>query len=120
MAVPEHDSSRVRRSLAARIIVRIAAGLAFFGLLLFLPAGSLRFWQAWVYGLTLTLPLCFVIAYFLKKDPDLLERRLLFLIGTPAVLVLRIKDEEKFLVANLPGYGDYCRKTRYRLIPFVW
>lgn len=36
------------------------------------------------------------------------------------VLVLRLLDEEKFLGKNLPGYQQYCEKTRYRLIPFVW
>jgi protein-S-isoprenylcysteine O-methyltransferase Ste14 len=28
--------------------------------------------------------------------------------------------EEKFLAKNLLGYGEYCLKVRYRLIPFVW
>lgn len=35
-------------------------------------------------------------------------------------LVLRIKGEEKMLLCDLPGYKDYCRKTRYRLLPFIW
>lgn len=36
------------------------------------------------------------------------------------VLVLRILDEEKILLVELKGYGDYMQKTRYRLIPGVW
>jgi protein-S-isoprenylcysteine O-methyltransferase Ste14 len=36
------------------------------------------------------------------------------------VLVVRLVEEEKFLAKNLPGYGQYTQKTRYRLIPFVW
>jgi protein-S-isoprenylcysteine O-methyltransferase Ste14 len=36
------------------------------------------------------------------------------------VLVWRLIDEEKFLAANLPGYVEYRKKVRYRLIPFVW
>ena len=35
-------------------------------------------------------------------------------------LVLRILNEEKVLSANLEGYKEYCQKTRYRLIPFIW
>jgi protein-S-isoprenylcysteine O-methyltransferase Ste14 len=35
-------------------------------------------------------------------------------------VVLRIINEEKFLIANLPGYSEYCKKTKYRLIPFIW
>jgi len=43
----------------------------------------------------------------------------------PAVLVivgivLRLLEEEKFLKANLAGYAEYCKKTRFRLIPGVW
>lgn len=40
--------------------------------------------------------------------------------GLVLVVVLRLLDEEKFLLENLSGYSDYRRKVRYRLIPFVW
>ena len=36
------------------------------------------------------------------------------------VLVWRILDEEQLLQRDLPGYGDYMRKVRYRLVPHVW
>jgi len=36
------------------------------------------------------------------------------------VLVLRLLNEEKMLRRELPGYVDYCQRTRYRLIPLVW
>jgi len=32
----------------------------------------------------------------------------------------RLLDEEKFLRANLPGYAEYMRKVRYRLLPHIW
>jgi protein-S-isoprenylcysteine O-methyltransferase Ste14 len=35
-------------------------------------------------------------------------------------LLWRLLDEERFLRKNLPGYTDYTRKVRYRLVPFVW
>ncbi|MBE0650668.1 MAG: isoprenylcysteine carboxylmethyltransferase family protein [Bacteroidales bacterium] len=38
----------------------------------------------------------------------------------PVALVLRILNEEKVLNRDLPGYKEYCQKTKYRLIPFVW
>jgi protein-S-isoprenylcysteine O-methyltransferase Ste14 len=43
----------------------------------------------------------------------------------PAVLlgagvVMRLLDEERFLVTNLSGYADYQRRTRYRLVPGIW
>jgi protein-S-isoprenylcysteine O-methyltransferase Ste14 len=36
------------------------------------------------------------------------------------VIVLRLLNEEKVLQRDLPGYSEYCRRTPYRLIPFVW
>lgn len=36
------------------------------------------------------------------------------------VLIWRLLDEERFLHRNLPGYTEYTRKVRYRLVPFVW
>lgn len=38
----------------------------------------------------------------------------------PLLMVVRIKDEEKLLTAELAGYEEYKRKVRYRMIPFVW
>jgi len=35
-------------------------------------------------------------------------------------LTLRIKGEEQVLRDGLPGYVNYTRKVRYRLIPFIW
>lgn len=36
------------------------------------------------------------------------------------VIVVRLLEEEKFLLANLSGYEAYCQQVRYRLVPFVW
>lgn len=41
-------------------------------------------------------------------------------LGFPAVLVKRIKNEEKVLEEGLCGYREYQKKVRYRLLPFVW
>lgn len=38
----------------------------------------------------------------------------------PLAMVLRILNEEKVLRNELTGYKEYCQKTRYRLIPFIW
>ncbi len=40
--------------------------------------------------------------------------------GIPLALVLRILNEEKVLCRDLPGYTEYCKKTRFRLIPLIW
>jgi len=36
------------------------------------------------------------------------------------LIVWRLLDEEALLSERLPGYRSYCKKTRYRLIPYVW
>ncbi len=209
------------------------AALPVVGAMLFLPAGTFDYWQAWLYLAILFIPVAFVGLYFLKSDPAFLERRfktkekeakqkaivkitaLLFLIGflipgldrrfgwssvpfevavganllvfigyiivflafkensyaartvevekgqkvistgpysvvrhpmyvgflllytaTPIALgsywalplflltipaiIFRILNEEELLRRKLPGYGAYCRKTRYRLLPYAW
>lgn len=35
-------------------------------------------------------------------------------------VVLRLLNEEKILLKELKGYKEYCIKTRYHLIPFIW
>jgi protein-S-isoprenylcysteine O-methyltransferase Ste14 len=61
---------------------------------------------------------------------------LLYLLGTPLLLgsywgllplaailpflIWRLRDEERLLASSLPGYRDYQRSVRRRLIPFVW
>ena len=36
------------------------------------------------------------------------------------IIVFRIRGEEKFLEKELPGYAEYKKKVKYRLIPFIW
>jgi protein-S-isoprenylcysteine O-methyltransferase Ste14 len=226
-------------SLGVRAFCGLALALLVLILLLFLPAGTLRFWQAWAFIAILFVPILCAYACLWKYDPELLERRLeqkeqvgeqkrlmrwgrpVFLaflllpgfdhrlgwsrtllgatpplwltllsqavslsgllfaiwvvrvnrfaartirveseqkvistgpyavvrhpmyaggaflwlfaplamgsyIALPAfalivpLLVFRLLNEEKVLSEQLPGYREYCLRTRYRLIPFVW
>jgi protein-S-isoprenylcysteine O-methyltransferase Ste14 len=50
--------------------------VVFMGLMLFLPAGTFRYWQAWVYLTILGIPMIIVMSYLIKHDPALLERRM--------------------------------------------
>jgi protein-S-isoprenylcysteine O-methyltransferase Ste14 len=43
-----------------------------------------------------------------------------FSIGIDLILLARISVEEKMLREVLPGYTEYTKKTRARLIPCVW
>jgi len=223
------DDAVLRKKIS---LIAIAAP-AVIGLALFVPAGTLDYWQGWAYMGVLLVPAAFVIAHFYKNDPAFLERRfqtkekeakqdlivktgtLIFIIAflipgldhrfgwsdVPAevslaadafvflgysfvvwvfmensyagrtikvekgqkvistgpysivrhpmylgslilylatpfalgsfvavplfllvmpVFIFRILNEEELLRRELPGYKEYCGKTRYRLVPFVW
>lgn len=73
------------------------------GVILFLPAGSLRFWPAWIWWLGISVLMIFMTAYFLKKSPELLARRMKFkekesTRKPPAILKLY------FLAFLIPGF----------------
>jgi len=38
----------------------------------------------------------------------------------PAIIIVRLKDEEDLLTRELPGYDEYKQKVKYRIIPFIW
>jgi protein-S-isoprenylcysteine O-methyltransferase Ste14 len=222
------------RSLGTRLLLRSLIAVIFVAVFLFIPAGSLRYWQGWVFMAILFVPMPIASAYFLKHDPQLVERRMrteekiseqktiirwaqwvifaslvipgldfrfgwsrvpvwltilsqllvfagylitlwvmkensfasrtvqidegqrvistgpyrlvrhpmysggavLMLLFAPLALgswwalpgfvlvipliVLRLLNEEKMLCRDLPGYSDYCLRTRSRLLPLLW
>ena len=63
-------------SLQSRLAVRFVVALPLVWAVLFLPAGSLRFWQGWLYMTLFFSASIFLTIYFLRHDPQLLERRL--------------------------------------------
>ena len=220
-------------ALGTRALLLFLATPVLLGAAFFLPAGTLEYWEAWAYMGVLLVPAALVVAYFLKKDPGFLRRRMrtkekearqksiikasvfifiiaflipgldrrfgwsevpaeivvaadalvflgyvlifltfrensyagrtvvvekgqkvvttgpysiirhpmylgtlvmftatpvalgsyvavpLFLLLVP-IIVLRTMNEEEVLRRDLPGYVEYCKKTRHRIIPFIW
>jgi len=229
-------SDSAMKHLAAKAWLALVALDVVMGLLLFLPAGTVHYWQAWVYVSIFTGASVLTTLYLLRKDRALLERRMsggptaekrpaqklimlctsigfiavlvvsaldhrfgwsavplggvgvadalvvigfylislvyrentftsatievtenqrvistgpyavvrhpmyasgsLYLFGTPVALgsywglvpvaammpflIWRLFDEERFLAGNLPGYTEYEKRVRHRLVPFVW
>lgn len=222
-----------RKPLSKKIVLLVPATLLVLGLLFFVPAGTLDYWEAWVYCAVIIVPFLVVFAWLFRNNPELMARRmrfeekepaqkrivgasgLIFLVGflipgldrrfgwseipveavlfadllvivgyalvflvfvenpfasrvvevepgqtvistgpyaivrhpmylgvsimwiatpvalgsywalpvfliMPVILVYRIRNEEEFLLRELPGYRDYTRKVRYRIIPGIW
>jgi protein-S-isoprenylcysteine O-methyltransferase Ste14 len=62
-------------SLAVRSIGGFLWLLIFLGVVLFAPAGTIHYWQAWVYLAEFAGASALITAYLWKHDPKLLERR---------------------------------------------
>src|SRR5207249_7833106 len=231
-----HSGQMTLKNLSARAWLALVVLAVMMGLLLFVPAGTVHYWQAWVYLSIFTGASFLITLYLMRKDRALLDRRMsagptaenrptqkfimlctsigfiallvvpafdhrfgwssvplgvvvagdllvaigfvfiflvyrentftsatievvenqrvistgpyaivrhpmyasasLYLLGTPLALgsywglvpiaammpflIWRLFDEERFLARNLPGYTEYQKRVRYRLVPFVW
>jgi protein-S-isoprenylcysteine O-methyltransferase Ste14 len=67
------DNTKPSKPKAFFVPVLISIVLA---AVLFLPAGSPRFWEAWIYWSGFSALTLFITVYFLKKSPQLLSRRM--------------------------------------------
>ena len=57
-------------------LVSASLGLVAFGLMLFLPAGTFHYWQAWVFLAVFALSTWIPSVYLLRTNPAALERRM--------------------------------------------
>jgi protein-S-isoprenylcysteine O-methyltransferase Ste14 len=58
------------------VMGRVTGFFTVLGLLFFIPAGTWKYWQAWMWLVTMTLLMLATLYYLLKNDPALLERRM--------------------------------------------
>ncbi|SON62829.1 hypothetical protein MSIMFI_04358 [Mycobacterium simulans] len=63
-------------SIGFKTIAFSLLGLVFFGVLLFLPAGTFNYWQAWVFIAVFSLTTAWPSIYWAKKKPEVLQRRM--------------------------------------------
>ena len=66
-------------------------GIVCVGLLLFLPAGSFHYMNAWLFMGLLFIPMLILGVVLFVKSPELLQK-----------------------------YEEYKKRVKYRLIPFLW
>lgn len=75
-------------------ITKFLLGVALVGLLIFLPAGSLSFWNGWLLMVILFVPMFIAGIVMIFKNPDLLKSR----------LNAKEKRKEQSLVVKLSGF----------------
>lgn len=64
--------------LRKQVIIRFGLAALLIPVILFALAGTLHYWQGWIYWIVLLIPMLFAVSYLLKNDPELLERRMKF------------------------------------------
>jgi protein-S-isoprenylcysteine O-methyltransferase Ste14 len=64
------------RKLFFQAIGKFAGGVILVGLLLFLPAGTFRYWNAWLLMAILFVPMFAAGLVMMRRDPELLKKRL--------------------------------------------
>jgi len=102
------------------LAVRFLIGISIFATVLFIPAGSFRFWQAWVYIAILFLPGLLFFAYFYKRDPQVLERRSLLREKVPAQRrIMGVIYVTWLLAFLLPGFDHRYGWSHLPLWPTV-
>lgn len=67
-------------------------------------------------------PMYFAVTLLYLAIPLVLGSWWALLVMSPCILLLaaRIKNEEQVLHQGLPGYTDYTKRVRYRMIPWIW
>lgn len=81
------------RELFFQAILKFVAGAALIGLLLFLPAGTLAYWNGWLFMGILFIPMFLAGIVMMLRNPELLKKR----------LNAKEKEAEQGLVIKLSG-----------------
>jgi protein-S-isoprenylcysteine O-methyltransferase Ste14 len=64
------------KKLRNTVILRFIMAIVFLGVIFFIPAGTIFYWEAWVYCAMLLIPMLFFLIYLLNKSPETLMRRM--------------------------------------------
>lgn len=64
------------RKLRRQAMVRFGLAAVLIPIILYALAGTLRYWQGWLYWMVIIAPMLVAVSYLLKHEPKLLERRM--------------------------------------------
>lgn len=86
------DNTQISQSEVIKLVgSRLLTGIPALLFILFLPAGTFAYWEAWVYLAILLIPMSMVMIYFLKTAPEFLVRR----------MKLKEKESEQKIIVKL-------------------
>lgn len=66
----------MNKELLFQALVKYISGLIMVGIIVFLPAGTIKYWNGWLFISLLFIPMFFLGVILLVKAPELLEKRL--------------------------------------------
>lgn len=66
----------MEKKLIVQALVKVVCGIILLGLLLFVPAGTLNYWQGWFFMAILFIPMIVAGFVMMFKCPELLKKRL--------------------------------------------
>lgn len=109
-------------TLGSKLILRVFIALPVLVALLFIPAGTFRFWQGWALIVLAFVPISMTFLYFYKHDPQLMVRRLESKEKvSEQKWLIRLLKPVFFLVLLLPSldYRFGWTRTHLRAVP-LW
>lgn len=86
-----------RGELMKKVYVRLLVSILVLLAMFLLPAGTLAYWEAWVYLVILFIPMVLVLIYLIKNDPELLERRMRMRENRYASRVVEVEQEQQVI-----------------------
>ena len=102
-------------TLTARASLALVALAVVVGVLLFVPARTIDYWQAWLY-LAVFLGASAFTAVDLVGFVPRAHRVCCDGVGSRLALARRGANARP----ELPGYAEYQARVRYRLVPYLW
>lgn len=74
--VVQGDTQVSRGEMIKMVVIRLVIAIPLLFAIIFVPAGTLAYWEGWLYLTILLIPMFFVMGYLFKNAPDLLVRRM--------------------------------------------
>jgi hypothetical protein len=93
--------SKPALSITKQALLGLAALAVLLWIVLFVPAWTLNYWQAWTFWLVFVVSITAISAYFLKKDLNLISSRLK--VGPSAE-----KEGNQKSLRQLSAFSSFC------------